>query len=726
MGSLMPTPYQRLIEFQQLTDRDHANLRHDDSEEFSTFGQVLQAITRNWQPIAVLGAIGLTLGLAAAILQKPVYRAKSVVEMQMHNEDFLNRRQVDPNSEGGPLQAEPYLQTQLRLFESDGLLWTAGVKSGLFTSPEYADLSRTSRLDKLHASLSVKLAGATRIVEVAFEANDAANAADFANQIVQSYRELVQGRRMAANRQTVAFLETQIAERKEKADVAQEKLRRYVNANGLSSIERKSGAEIRLRDLQAALAQAESTRAQEQSMMEQANKTTAEAASENNDHEALRTYEVRLVELNAKRAEAAQTLTPSHYQVKQFDAEIAEVEGAYQREWAGLLRRLRGRFDAAERKENLLRVQVAKQNVIVTGLAGSGVQYNALKLDFYQQRASYDEALHKYQEANSSASIIADNVLMLDTAPRPEEPVRARKLFSVLLGLFAGLFTGLMTAFARASSASKIENQARASAALSAPQLGVAPPAWIDAVKKEPRNLAPAASRSRYALWNFHNPGSAHAEAYRSIVTSLMFSSERSHDGHLRVVVSSANAGEGRTTAAVNLASCIAETGCRVLLIDANRRGQALHEIFATPAGNGFFQALAQQDGLSTPVFATDAPNLFVMPAGPYKDCMLDVGSLRKVLADLKDTYDVILIDAPPVLGHSDARWLARACDGVVVVHDPRITQTKEVESTLARLQMDRIHVFGTLLNQWAENGAVAVRTTRALPEIRIRLRIGK
>ena len=114
MGSLMPTPYQRLIEFQQLTDRDHANLRHDDSEEFSTFGQVLQAITRNWQPIAVLGAIGLTLGLAAAILQKPVYRAKSVVEMQMHNEDFLNRRQVDPNSEGGPLQAEPYLQTQLR------------------------------------------------------------------------------------------------------------------------------------------------------------------------------------------------------------------------------------------------------------------------------------------------------------------------------------------------------------------------------------------------------------------------------------------------------------------------------------------------------------------------------------------------------------------------------------------------------------------------------------
>ena len=719
------TPYQRLLEFQQLSGQQEsaAQTGEEANADFSTFAQVLNALIRNWKPIAVCSALGLGLGLGGALLQKPVYRAKAVVEMQIPNEDFLNRRQVDPNSDGGPLQAEPYLQTQLRLLESDGLLWSAGVKSGLLMTPEYAKRTHGGKLEAMHANLSVKLAGQTRIVEIAFESNDATESANFANELVQSYRELVQGRRLAATRQTVTFLEAQIADHKAKTEAAQERFRNYVRAHGMSSIERESSAETRLRDLQAALAQAESSRAQEQSVMEQAAKSTAEAVSENGDHEALRTYRVRLMELNAKRAEATQTLKPGHYKVKQFDAEIAEVEGAYQRERAGLINRLKGRFDAATRKENLLRGQVSMQSALVAGQASFGVQYHALKMDFDQHRTAYDEALKKFNEANSSASVIADNVLVLDTASRPEAPVRPKKALLFALGGFFGLFVGLIAAFGKESRTLKVEAQARASAALGVPQLGIAPPAWVDAPKK-PGRLSAAESREKYALWNFRNPGSKHAEAYRSILTSLMFASERAHDGHLRVVVTSANPGEGCTTAAVSLATGIAETGCRVLLIDANRGRQAMHEIFDAPDTTGFFQALALEDGLTAPVFASDVTNLFVMPAGPFKNSMIDVGSLRKVLSDLKDTYDVIIIDAPPVLGHADARWLARAADGCVMVHDPRITTFRDAQSALSRLQTDRVHVFGTVLNQWSE--AVPVRVNAVVPEIRIRLRIAR
>jgi capsular exopolysaccharide synthesis family protein len=173
------------------------------------------------------------------------------------------------------------------------------------------------------------------------------------------------------------------------------------------------------------------------------------------------------------------------------------------------------------------------------------------------------------------------------------------------------------------------------------------------------------------------------------------------------VVVTSANSGEGRTTAAVNLATGIAETGCRVLLIDGNRGKQALHEIFDAPDTTGFFQAVAMQDGLTAPVFASDVRNLFVMPAGPFNNALLDVAALRKVLDDVRETYDVILIDAPPVLGHADARWFSRVCDGVVLVHDPRISPARDAQAALARLQTDGIHVFGTLLNQWAPDGAL-------------------
>jgi polysaccharide biosynthesis transport protein len=680
MGSL--TPYQRLIEFQQLTDSPECAsaraLREADSD-FGLLDRMRRMLTRNWKPIAGLTALGLFLGTGTALLQTSVYRGNTAMEMQIPEES---------GAEGAAIKAEPYLQTQLRLLESDSLLWTAGVKSGLFDSAEYSGLSRAARLETIHRNLAVKLAGQTRIVEVSFEANDAAASANFANQLVQSYRELLQGRRFAATRQAIALLETRIAERKEKTDAAQNRLRDYVKAHGMSWIERENSAESRRRELQSTLAQAQAARAQEQAVLDQAERFTAESANQ--------------------------------------AAGVAEADTAYQRERSTLLNRLRARLIAAQRKERLLRDQVARQSAIVAGQATYNAQYHALKLDADQQRAAYDEAVRKFQEVNSSAnaSVIADQVLVLDTAHQPETPVRPNKAVIVALGLLSGLLAGLIVAFGREARTRKVEAQAKASAAMGVPQLGIAPPAWIDAPKGEPKRLAPAQSRGRYALWNFYNPGSAHAEAYRDIVTSLMFASDRAHDGHLRVVITSANPGEGRTTAAVNLATGIAETGCRVLLVDGNRNRQALHEIFDAPDTTGFFQAIALQDGLTAPVFASDVNNLFVMPAGPFNNAMLDVASLRKVLEDLRQTYDVILIDAPPVLGHADARWFSRVCDGAVLVHDPRITAARDAEAALARLRQDRIHVFGTVLNQWSETLQSPARHAGVIPEIRIRLRI--
>ncbi|BDC49330.1 hypothetical protein F183_A16460 [Bryobacterales bacterium F-183] len=706
---MINSPYQRLVQFQQMTEAEPLpRLSGDRGDEFTSFGMVMQAVVRRWKGIAAGIVLGLAAGGAFAFLQTPIYRANAILELQIPNEDFLNRREVDPNSDGGPLQAEPYLQTQLKLIESDGLLWSAANKSGLLLLPEFRGASRAKALEAIHGALSVKLAGQTRIVDVAFESTSPSAAAEFTNQLTHSYREMVQGRRMAAARQTASFLESQIADRKAKADASQEKLTAYVKKHGMPSIDRESAAEMRLRDLQAALAQAEAARAHDQSLYEEARKATAEAASDSNDHEALRNYRVRLMELRAKRAEAAQIYQPGHYKVKQLDAEIAEVDAGLQRERTNLQNRLLARYQASNRKEALLREEVSRQAVRVSGQASYGVTYQSLKSELERTQTAYDEASRKFQEANSSASVITDNVQILDPAQKPERPVRPKRTVAVALGLFAGMIFGCLFALGRESRDRRLEAQARATAELGVPQLGAAPPAWIDAGTKAPKDIEGIEASRRYALWNWTNPGSRHAEAYRSIATSLIFACERRHDGHLRVAVTSANFGEGRTTAAVSIATAMAETGCRILLIDANRQSPSLHEIFGTPADSGFFSAIAAEDGLSTPVFATDVTNLYVMPAGPAKDKMLDVGSLRKVMADLRDTYDVIVIDAPPVLGHSDARWLARATDGAVLIHNPQVSSARDMEAAVSRLYSDRIHILGSVLNQWHEQPSLA------------------
>ena len=137
MGGL--TAYQRLIEFQQITEsRESASSRalREENTGFRRLDQLLRALVRNWRPIVGFSVLGLMLGLGVALLQKPVYRAKTVVEIKVPSGDFFKLRQVDPSPDGRPLQSESDLQTQLRLLDSDGLLWTAGVKSGLLESPE--------------------------------------------------------------------------------------------------------------------------------------------------------------------------------------------------------------------------------------------------------------------------------------------------------------------------------------------------------------------------------------------------------------------------------------------------------------------------------------------------------------------------------------------------------------------------------------------------------------
>ena len=384
MGSLLPTPYQRLIEFQQLTEQDVAPRPIPIEPERPG----LADIARHWKPVASLTAVGLLLALAAIAVQKSVYRAQAVIELRV--------------------PADEELETQLHLLESDALLWTAAVKANLLETSEYANLAREATLERLHTNLAAKPMGQTHIVEITFEANNSKASADFATQVVQSYRELMLGRRMVVVRQNVSFLESQIEERQARANAAQTKLRDFVRTQ---SIERESIAVLRLR---------------------------------------------------------------------------SSAEGP--------------------RYARLLRAQLAHQ-------AGAEVERHTLELDFDQQRTAYNGALRQYREANLQASATAaDNMLVLDTAHEPESPVRPRKWPTILLGTLAGLFAGLIVSFRRSARDRKIDAHARASAALGTPQLGVAPPAWIDAVKTEPRSLSPAESRGRYALWNFHNPDSAHAD----------------------------------------------------------------------------------------------------------------------------------------------------------------------------------------------------------------------
>jgi capsular exopolysaccharide synthesis family protein len=169
-------------------------------------------------------------------------------------------------------------------------------------------------------------------------------------------------------------------------------------------------------------------------------------------------------------------------------------------------------------------------------------------------------------------------------------------------------------------------------------------------------------------LASYHNPNSNVAEQYRSIRNNIRFEAS----GKVRsLVVTSASAGEGKSTAAVNLAISMSQRGDRVLLIDANMRKPILNQVFDLMASPGLMDVLVHQIELTDAIQETGIGNLSLLAVGTIVNStedFLDTQAMSEVLDQLAELYDMIILDCPAVLEKSDACTLAGKCDGAILV----------------------------------------------------------
>jgi len=162
---------------------------------------------------------------------------------------------------------------------------------------------------------------------------------------------------------------------------------------------------------------------------------------------------------------------------------------------------------------------------------------------------------------------------------------------------------------------------------------------------------------------------STHAEAYRVLRTNLLFS--RKDDKLNSLVVVSAGAGEGKSTTALNLATVFAHTGQRVLLVDSDLRRPTLHKMLRVGNNIGLTNYLLKQNALAEVIQTTSVPLLDFMASGKLPNSSMSVlgsSSMKDMIAELKQRYDFIFFDSPPILGVSDASILASEVDLVLQV----------------------------------------------------------
>ncbi|MBV9158145.1 MAG: CpsD/CapB family tyrosine-protein kinase, partial [Acidobacteriaceae bacterium] len=199
------------------------------------------------------------------------------------------------------------------------------------------------------------------------------------------------------------------------------------------------------------------------------------------------------------------------------------------------------------------------------------------------------------------------------------------------------------------------------------------------------------------------------AESFRSTLLSIVFAEEQGPPPQT-FVLTSAGAGEGKSTLVSNLGIAIADVGHKVLLIDADLRRPRLHEIFGLTNERGLSSILREKIGLNGDVTLggmirqMDIPGLSVLTSGPGTSSATNLlygPYMPELLRYLRDHFDIILIDTPPMLQIPDARVLGRMSDKVILVVRAGLTTRDAALAARQRFSEDGTSLLGTILNDW-------------------------
>jgi succinoglycan biosynthesis transport protein ExoP len=240
-------------------------------------------------------------------------------------------------------------------------------------------------------------------------------------------------------------------------------------------------------------------------------------------------------------------------------------------------------------------------------------------------------------------------VTVTDPAEPGKSPVSPKIALNIILGVVFGLIMGIGLAFFIEYLDTSVKTIDDVERTFQAPVVGVIP-----------QNIG-------YLLEE--GPESKHAEAYRVLRTNLLFS--RKDEMLSTIVVVSAGAGEGKSTTTINLATVFAQAGSRVLIVDSDLRRPTLHKLFKVANNLGLTNYLLKQNTLAEIVQTTSVPNLDFMASGKLPNSSMGIlgsAQMKEMISELKQRYDFVFFDSPPILGVSDASILASEVDLVMQV----------------------------------------------------------
>jgi len=457
----------------------------------------------------------------------------------------------------------------------------------------------------------------------------------------------------------------------------------------------------RLADISRQLLDAENTRKNAQAIYQSAkNSTDPYSIPEVRKSERISNIEARISQLKQTKAALEVTYTKEWPEVKKIDASIKRLEEELGKEADESIAMLKQQYEAAQAHENSVKEMYLKQRGTTDQQTRDQIEMAQYTQRLETNKQYLNTLLQKQREVQIAQGDKGSEVRIENYSRLPGAPVGPARLRNVMIALVLSLVAGIGLAFLLDFLDDSVKSLDDIDRYIHLPALAMIPASRGAAnLKGLPRpNTGPSESTALALIDDARSPI---AESYRHLRTSLLLSS--AGQPPKRILVTSSQPSEGKTTTAINTAFMLAQTGVEVLIIDCDLRRPRLHTQFEVANSKGLTTWLSGEKDLDNLLQTyPKTHNLKILTSGPVPPNpaeLLGSEEMRRLLGILSERFAHIIIDSPPAISFTDASILSTMVDGVMlVVHGGRSSRAV-VRRAKQQLLDVGAHIFGVVLN---------------------------
>jgi capsular exopolysaccharide synthesis family protein len=659
---------------------------------------------QGWKMLAFV-VLAVVATLIVSLRLTPIYESTTTIDIDRRMPSAVIG---DDSAQIANNDADQFLATQVKLIQSDSVLRPVvdrfNIRSVEPDSLEEAvDASETS----LEAPVILKPLRVTRpantyILQISYRSEHRQLAADVANAIAQSYLQHSYEIRYKATAGLSQFMEKQLEELRAKMEKSSEALQRFERElNVISPEEKTSILTARLMELNKNYTEAQTDRVAKEAAYRSVENGAYAAALTSSQGETLKKLSDQLSEAQRQFADIKVTFGARHPEYPKAQTRVTELEAQLTEASANVTRRADVEYRQAQNREAMLESAVAQTKKEFDDLNSRSFEYQTLKREADGDKMLYEELIRRIKEAGINASFQNSSIRVADSARPGLKPVFPRLWLNLLLAFLCASFLAVGAAVLSDVLDNTVRDPDQVQRLMNTDVIGSLPAVKDWRRRLSPVGHTPALNGATPLMHASDQTLSNYEEAIRTLRNSILLTD---FDRRLRsILLTSASPSEGKSTVAAHLAATHASQQKRTLLIDGDLRRPSVHRLYQVPNTIGLSNVLLQQISWRDAVIRIDSPQgLDVLPAGPATRRASDlIGmGLADLIEEATREYDLVVLDAPPLLGFAEPLQMATAVDGVIVVARAGDTSRKALGTVIGTLKRLRANLVGVVLNE--------------------------